>query len=243
MKTKLPTDPVQNALLMRFAIAIAVTFVAMKIHAEITINFGSAPFGTNLKSDDSAMDTSFTFELGTFAGGFDPTDANTDQWLANWVAVQDSGGSTLSGAVVPYDTITVLGLPSDGFNSSVALDHNNTPFEIGSQGYIWGYDNTSLDGEADWLLFTNTDWTFKDGSPDALSFTEAWDIGAADEAVVGDINFFDNEGDFISMQAESVGTPPVVPEPSTAVILGAAFSMFCMRRRRPRYHQRWSAPF
>ena len=232
-------DPAQYSLYTRLGIAIVVTFVAMKIHAEITIEFGSTPFGTNIQSNGSSMDESFTFELGTFGGGFVPTSGNTDQWLANWTPLQDSLGNTVPDSITDYGTTNTIFGPTDGFASSVTLDHNNSPFEIGSQGYIWGYD--SRDGTAEWILLTNTEdsddgitWRYGDASPDSLAFTETWDVSGATETVVGSINFFDGGGDFISMQSGSVTLPPAVPEPATSVILTGALAMLGLRRRRPR---------
>ena len=57
------------------------------------INWGSELFGGSFidsNSDDitlgdgSFKDGGFSFELGTFQAGFNPSAANTDEWIANW---------------------------------------------------------------------------------------------------------------------------------------------------------------
>jgi hypothetical protein len=232
MDTKTTTTPRNRHLAIKLATAAAIAALAMKIHAEVNINFGSTPFGTNLQSDGSAMDSSFTFELGTFTGGFVPTAGNTDQWATNWTPVVDSGGTPLPDAITSYGTIPFGSSSSfEGFNSEIALDHNTSPIDIGAQGYVWGYNTLAGDGE--WILLTNTDpsdkWTFGDAS--GITFSEAWTVGSADEAIVGAINFTDG-GAAIAMQTANVSLPPAVPEPSTTIVLAATAFAFAFRRRR-----------
>lgn len=232
MDTNNTTAPRNRHLAIKLATAAAIAALAMKIHAEVNINFSSTPFGTNLQSDGSAMDTSFTFELGTFTGGFVPTAVNTDQWAANWTPVVDSGGTTVPEAITSYGTTPSAFGDFDGFASEVTLDHNNAPFDIGSQGYVWGYDTLAGDGE--WILLTNTDpgdeWTFGDTS--GIAFSESWSVGSAGEAIIGAINFTGGGGADIAMQTGDVSLPPAVPEPSTTVVLTATALAFALRRRR-----------
>ena len=235
MKPHIQSDRPHGRVATALVAAAAIAVLAMKIHAEVTITFASTQFGTNLKSDGSAMDSSFTFELGTFGNGFAPTAGNTDQWLANWTPLTNSSGIAVPEASVQYGTINTIFGPTDGFSSSATLEHNDSPFGIGQQGYIFGYD--SLSGEADWILLTNTDptpdeWTYANAT--GISFTESWTVGTAGDAIVGNVNFFDGKGDFISMQSGSVSLPPAVPEPSTAAIFAVAALGFGLRRRRPR---------
>ncbi len=235
MKPHIKSDRPHGRVATSLVASAAIAALAMKIHAEVSITFASTQFGTNLQSDGSAMDSSFTFELGTFANGFAPTAGNTDSWLANWTPLTNSSGGTVPEASVQYGTISTIFGPTDGFSSSATLEHNDSPFGIGQQGYIFGFD--SLSGDADWILLTNTDpapdeWTYADAT--GISFTESWTVGTATDAIVGNINFTDGKGDFISMQAGAVSLPPAVPEPSTAAILAAAALGLGLRRRRER---------
>ena len=236
MKPHTQSDRPHGRVATALVAAAAIAVLAMKIHAEVTISFASTQFGTNLQSDGSAMDSSFTFELGTFANGFAPTAGNTDQWLANWTPVTSSSGTPHPDASTQYGTVPTIFGPTDGFSGEVTLDHNNAPFVLGQQGYIFGYD--SLTGEADWILLTNTDpapdeWTYTTATG-GIAFLESWTVGTATGAIVGNINFTDGKGDFISMQTGAVSLPPAVPEPSTAAFLAAAAIGLGLRRRRKR---------
>lgn len=217
-----------SQLFIKMGVATAVILVAMKLHAAITINFSSPAFGTNQQSDGSPLDSSFTFELGAFDNGFVPTAANTDNWLANWSPVTDPGGTPLAEASAPYGTISTIFGPSEGFGSSVDLDHNNAPFEINQQGYIWGYDSRT--GSSEWILMTNSSptdaWTYGDAS--GLAFTETWTVGTS-QAVLGDVNF-DDGATFVSLRTAAVSAP--VPEPATSLLAGATLALLCLRRRR-----------
>lgn len=215
-------------LIIKLGVGAAVVMVAMKLHAAITINFSSPAFGVNQQSDGSLLDSSFTFELGTFDNGFVPTAANTDNWLANWTPVVDSGGTPVPEATTPYGTITTIFGPTDGFGSSVDLDHNNSPFEINQQGYIWGYNSQT--GASEWVLMTNTTptdaWTYGDAS--GLAFTETWTVGTS-QAVLGDVNF-DDGSTFVSLRTAAVSAP--VPEPATSLLAGGTLALLALRRRR-----------
>jgi len=234
MYTQTTMTPGNPRILLKLAIITVVSFLAMKIHAAITINFSSTPFGTNLQSDGSAVDSSFTFELGTFIDSFVPTAGNTDQWLANWTPVLDSSGSAVAEATAPYGTISSAFGDFDGFSSNVTLDNNNTPFEIGSQGYVWGFDSQANDSE--WILLTNTDagneWIFGDTGAGSIPFSPIFSVSTAGEAIVGAINFTDGMGAPISFQTEAVSLPPAVPEPSTTIVLTATALAFALRRKR-----------
>ena len=95
--------------------------------------------------------------------------------------------------------------------------------------------NTPTRGPQSNALSLAGTWAFRlDADATGIAFTESWTVGTAGEAIIGEINFFDGKGDFISMQAGAVTLPPAVPEPSTAAILTAALCGFGLRRRRPR---------
>jgi hypothetical protein len=239
MKDKLPTDQFARTVIARASLALIVTMVVMKIHAEVSITFSSTPNGLNQQSDGSPLDTSFTFELGTFTDGFVPSSSNTDMWSDKWSPLSDATGSTEPGAITNYRTINGLfGETYDGFNSTADLAHNDDPFETSDQGYIWGYDSRGA-GQNEWVLITNDGtnpsddpWLFPN-TGGIGGFGEAWDVAGADHAILGDINFLDDKNDFISLQTASVNGPPV-PEPSTALILGVGAATLGLRRRRRR---------
>jgi len=207
--------------------------------AAATITFsGGSVIETHYESDDVtpiAPDSGFFFELGTFAPGFDPTTASTDQWLANWTAVTDAGGVPLASATTEFTTyISDLFGPYVGYNSEVNLDHNNPPFTTTQQGYVWGFDTRTDPGAAQWVLITNSnDWLFPNasGGIGGGSLSVIWDIAAADEdeTLVGTIVY---GGGIPTMTLGDVTIPGPVPEPGTATLLLLAASVAATRRRR-----------
>lgn len=201
----------------------------------VTINFGSSiqpgmqHFLSNGTEIPVAPDGSsgFFFQVGTFTGGFTPTAVNTDSWLANWSPVTTPAGAVLPDAEVEYTTHATAFSPVGAFTASFDLTHNNAPFSIGAQAYIWGYNTRTAPGDAEWILITNSaTWQFPNsgfGSP------VTWSVGnaATAETVVGSIT-----GD--SMQLGQVTIPGPVPEPSPAALaLAAAATAGALRRRRP----------
>ncbi len=234
MKLTDTVDRQHRGAMFRLAAAFVIAAAIMRIHAAINYEFSSTQFGTNLQSDGSAMDNTFTFELGTFAAGFTPTSGNTDQWLANWSPVTDGSGAALAGATTQFGTIDSFFGPYEGFRSSVELEHNNDPFAIGSQGYVWGFTGRD-EGTEEWILFTNDSagdaWQFGDTS--VLGFPGTWESGGANNAIIGEVNFLDSKDDFIAMQSAEVTLGPVVPEPATGALLACAGIAFAARRRRP----------
>ena len=118
-----------------------------EVEAGTTIGFGSSVGVTNLTSSGGAMHGGFVFQLGTFDGDFNPTSANTDQWLGAWRAASDREGEPLVGNTAPYSTRELgggfpAGTRVNSFSSSVTLDHNEPPFDLGGQLYIWGLRST-----------------------------------------------------------------------------------------------------
>jgi hypothetical protein len=61
------------------------------------------PYGTTL-------DGSYWFELGTFGSSFTPTDANKDQWAANWKVFDRASSDIL---IDPVDEGVLVGNPID----------------------------------------------------------------------------------------------------------------------------------
>lgn len=133
------------------------------------IRWSCSPLSVNLTASGAAMDASFRFELGVFAGGFVPTSANTSQWAANWVSAQRS----------------VYNEPDRFYNSEYLVTSNVAPFTSGTAAYVWGFGGTKGD---EWILFraTNWSWPTADTSPNPLAVT--WNASAATQVIVGSIN-------------------------------------------------------
>ncbi len=121
------------------------------MYADIDITFNSTFDAVNQQSDGAPMDTSFTFELGSFDPSFTPTADNTDMWMNNWTLCPGgwlvergihAGGDP--GSLAPNTGATNL------FSGSVTLDSNSSPFSTSDQAYIWGFDDREGSGTGEW---------------------------------------------------------------------------------------------
>ncbi|MFT4548298.1 MAG: hypothetical protein ACI8XO_002204 [Verrucomicrobiales bacterium] len=210
------------------------------IYADIGVGFSSVFDAVNQHSDGSSMDTSFTFELGSFNSSFTPTAANTHLWSDNWDAAPGSGGSSSVGYTqAPINPLIATNTgASNNFSGSVTLDPNgagangNPTFSTGDQAYIWGYDDRGTSGTGEWILITNPSWSYPAVTPGIQIPGTQFDVGDAGTiATLGSVNpEFSTVGDDPHMQSGSVGLLPV-PEPSVAMLLLGGVGMMLVRRR------------
>jgi hypothetical protein len=146
-------------------------------------------------------------QLGGFSGGFTPTNANTGDWLANWI-------SDPSGYYTPVD--------GPEWSASLALI-DNVLFTEGASLYLWVFD-TQTGPASEWGLFTDATWLVAANSsidPSVYSY----DFGGGTTAVFGQVN---HAGGVATTAAVSA-----VPEPgSTAAILGLVVLTGGLFRRR-----------
>ena len=193
----------------RWATAISISAAAMLLavaaRAGTTIGFGSSVGATNLTSSGELVDQSFVFQLGTFESGFVPTAANTDEWLGAWREASDIEGQPLEGNTAPYRTQELgepfpPGMRANNFTSSVTLDHNAPPFDLGGQLFIWGYDRRALPGAAEWILISDPSWIWPDGSSNLPA--ASYSVSGASVAVLGEIM-----GDGFEMRTAAVTVP------------------------------------
>lgn len=126
------------------------------------------PVSVNLTSSGRPMDAGFRFELGVFSGGFVPTNANTSQWAANWVAAQR----------------TVYNEANEFFTDEHTVTENSAPFLVGAQAYVWGFGGRS--GE-EWILFRASAWTWPAADPlNPVGLN--WNAASATQVIAGSIN-------------------------------------------------------
>lgn len=208
------------------------------LYGDISISFSSRLDSVNEQSGGNPMDTSFTFQLGTF-DGITPDGSNTNLWLSNWVAAPNSNSDPLSGSTVSY---TQTPLPSfvapitgesNQFSGSITLASNASPFGQTDQAYIWGYNDRGTSGTGEWILITNPAWLFPEALPGVIQLggPEYQVSDAGTIAVLGSVNpGFSTSGDDPHMVTASVPLMPV-PEPSVALLFAGGLSLALLRRR------------
>lgn len=217
-------------------VALFITVAALGltlVYGNIDITFNSTFDALNQQSDGAPMDTTFTFELGSFDPSFTPTADNTDLWMSNWVPVPGDGSSSASYTQVPLGSLTPNTGASNTFSGSVTLDSNTSPFGTSDQAYIWGFDDRDGSGTGEWILLSNADWQYPlvtDGVQFPGEEFSVADVGTY--AVLGSVNpLYSGGSDPAHMVTEQVILAPV-PEPSVAVLLLGGIGLLALRRRR-----------
>lgn len=201
-----------------------------------TVFWGSA-FQDNLfDSKGSALDSSYSFEIGSFVAGFDPTTRHVSEWQANWKVFDRA-----------YDP------DANGWNSSfqffvATVDHNAdgtssspdaSPLDVFTQGavaYLWAYNSKSIVPGSEWALVTDgsntpNQWRFPNPADTAGSYN--WDLATANTAVFGGANGVRGDGTFSATPAVFSLQTAVVPEPGSALLLFVALAGWASRRIRP----------
>jgi hypothetical protein len=226
----------------RFGLSVAVlAMLGSSLHADINISFSSRVDSTNEQSDGSPLDTSFTFELGSFSNSFTPMADNTDQWLINWTPAPNSNTDPSSGPTVSY---TQTSLPSfiapdtgmsNNFSGSITLNTNSSPFGPTDLGYIWGYDDRDGVGTGEWVLISNPSWLYPTVVPGPQLGGPDWQVSDSGTFAVdgiGSVNpTYSGLGDAPLLVTSSVILAPAIPEPATAVLLAGALGLLLIRRR------------
>lgn len=171
--------------------ALASLWLAAGLRAGTTVAYGSSVGATNLTSSGGLMHDGFVFQIGTFEDGFEPSAQNTDGWLGAWRPASDREGELLEGNTADYQTQLLggafpPGMRANCFSNSVTLDHNEPPFDLGGQLFIWGYDQRTTPGAAEWILITDPTWIWPDGSANLPASSYA--VSGATTVVLGEIN-------------------------------------------------------
>lgn len=206
-----------------------------------TIFWGSDFNSVLLTSDGQPLDGSFSFELGAFTSGFEPTIHNTNQWQANWKVFDRAFDPT------PAD-------PNDGDPEGWneidrffvgTVDHNSAggssspdanPADAFAQddvAYLWVYNSKSIVPGSEWALvkdITNLPniWRFPDPN-DSSSYN--WDLANADAAIIGGVNGVQGDGAFSFDPGTFNLQTHVVPEPGSALLLMFALMAWTSSRR------------
>lgn len=211
-----------------------------------TINWGSDVNSILVTSAGAQLDTSFSFEIGTFTLGFVPTFHNTNQWEANWMvfdrAFDPTPGDPNDGDPEGWNTIDDFFVSSaqhlgTGASDSTYADPGDV-FSMGAVAYLWVYNSKSIVPSSEWALVTDAsltgdtgnDWIFPD--PNDLSGSLEWKLADADMALVGAVNGNRGEGDFTVDPGVYQIQTHVVPEPGSVMLVMLALFGRAVRRKR-----------
>lgn len=178
-------------------------------------------------SDGSIIPTGgLTFSVGTF-GGFSPVGASFGDIASNWNAVGlvDSTSDWTNLANATYPSFGRLG--DTGTASTVVRPDG----PVGQQGYIFAYSSLDTNSAAEWLLLTNTSWTFPAGTPEGqvALVSDTWSaIDSGTQMLIGNgFNLADG-----GAALDRAFQTQAIPEPSTyALIFGLGILGFLGFRR------------
>lgn len=217
--------------------AVALTMACLHGDASASILFWGSEFNDLLyNSSGQTLDTTYSFELGTF-GGFIPTYQNISQWVANWKVLDRASDPEVQG----------WNAAEQAFFGTV--DHNSTgnsespdanPADVFTQGekiYLWAYNSKTLEASTEWALVTDNTLAGNSGAqwvvPDPLDppgTTYEIRLSDADAAIIGGVNDVQGSGDFTANPGAFSLQTAVVPEPGSALLIGAAAAAFLTRR-------------
>lgn len=174
------------------------------------IGWASNAFATNLRADGfttfEAGALPVFFQLGAFDPGFDPAKQDLGLWKDAW--------TPLANALYNSDDQQVI--------ATSTLTNNDSPFQYGSQAWIWAFTSQDVKPDSEWLLVAVPSWLWPDKSA-PLPVTFSMGDALPGHAVIGDVN--PANGAF-HMRLESI------PEPgSVALLIFPAFALALRRRR------------
>ena len=202
-----------------------------------TVFWGSLYNDNLYNSSGQPLDTTYSFEVGTFNAGFTPTYQNVNQWDANWhvIALAYSPDSNGWNASAQFFDGTVN---FNGTNNSDATGADPTyAFTPGDTAYLWAYNSKSIVPSSEWALVTYGASAGNTGDPwviptlgDTGSYN--WNLGDASNAIIGGANNVQGPGDYSANPGVFSLQTAVVPEPGSAFLLLAAAAAHLTRRMR-----------
>ena len=217
-------------------LCLAVTLAWAQGSLASTVFWGSS-FNDNLfDSSGTALDSTYSFEIGTF-GSFVPTYQNVDQWAANWHVIDrafdpDSNGWNSTDQFF----VGTVDLLSDNSSNSPDADpaYQFTKDDI---AYLWAYNSKDILPSSEWALVTYANDPLNTGNPwvipdptDSNSYN--WNLTDAKVAVVGGANDVQGPGTYSANKGTFSLQTAVVPEPGSALLLLTAAATHLIRRAR-----------
>jgi hypothetical protein len=201
-----------------------------------TIAWGTFFNDNLLDSTGVTLSTSFTFEIGTFDAGFDPSAHALSEWADAWnvfdAAINGEGWTPGDQFVDRVADHIATGESTSKFATPGAI------FTEGSTAYLWVFNSKNTALSPEWALLADTTfvsnqkapWTIPD--PALLTDVFEWQTQDLDTAVFGGVNGVQGPGDRTSSPSSFTIQTHVVPEPSSAfLVLVPAMLSACRRRR------------
>ena len=223
--------------LLCLALALAWTQGALASTIINTVFWGSLYNDNLYNSSGQTLDSSYSFEIGTFNAGFTPTYQNVNQWDANWHVIAlaytpDSNGWNASAQF--FDGTAYF----DTNNISATTGADPTyAFTTGDTAYLWAYNSKTIVPSSEWALVTYGASAANTGDPwvipnIATSGSYNWNLGDASTAIIGGANGVQGPGDYSANPGVFSLQTAVVPEPGSAFLLLAAAAAHLTRRMR-----------
>jgi hypothetical protein len=207
-----------------------------------TISWSNVVGDDLFNSQGVTLDASFTFEMGIFINGFVPTATNLNDWNSNWLvfdaAIANDGWNVNAQFFSSSAEQLSSGESSSGFASPGIFPAN-------AQAYLWVYNSKGVLDSSEWALVSDfsptgniegTDrWIFPaPPTAQSVNLNLTWNLGDAETAIFGAVQSGASQG------GGSVSNQPgvfslqtyQVPEPGSALLIGAAGVLILMRRRR-----------
>ena len=218
------------------SLLLVASLAAGQAHAAVTMVWGNEIDSINVASDGStALDSSFTAALGTFADGFVPTAGNTADWGDHW----------LEFGVADYAA-------GDGYFSGTGTLSGNETRPVGTQLFVWIRNTMTPEQGAEWFLATDDssdgnagdNWTVPDVSGTDQTTRPAFYTVSCSPADAMNVIFGGMSGTGSEVQAGGLYADPAgtwclqthalaaIPEPSAVVLGAAAAGLLFTRRKR-----------
>jgi hypothetical protein len=210
--------------------------------AQASTVYWNSSFGDNLfDSSGNALDATYSFEVGTFTGGFTPTYQNVDQWQANWHVLDrayDPDANGWNPEPIPVGQYFLGGFDFNLDGSSNSPDASPADiFTMGDTVYLWAYNSKSIVPGSEWALVTDgspvgdqtDDWVIPN-TADSNSYY--WQLTDANSTIIGGANDVQGPGTYSTTPGAFSLQTAVVPEPGSAFLLLAAAAAHLTRRAR-----------
>lgn len=218
--------------------------VGQSVHAQ-TIDWGSAMFSSLVDSRGQTLDNSYVFDLGAFETGFAPVAGNANDWAEHWQTFDRAA----------YNGVEVSPAVDDGiegyFTSSVQMlanghssnpDYTNLGMNFqGLDAYLWISNGNVAEPGTEWLLARAQGWKFPTYEncceEPSLVPSIQWSVSDMTNHAVTPV--WGNQDGRIGAGIVSVTNSTftlqtaLVPEPTSACLLGLGAFAAVMRRRRP----------